>query len=256
MKREPDNVTGTLLDYIMIALLDMDTVAYRCAASCEPNKTKLEREPLDLAIRRADELCYRILNTTEATEYRGFLTGTENFRKELYPDYKTNRAKVLRPAWLDDVRNFLIEEWEAEVCAGYEADDGIAMSVGENTIICANDKDFKQLEGQHYNFVKDEFFTVDSYEASLALWTQLLVGDSSDNVAGIPGIGPIKAKKLLSNISAEEMESVVRNCYENGGFNFEVAYYLFKLVRSKKELEEVENFISKIKGKTSTEEST
>lgn len=236
----------------MIALLDLDTLAYRCAASCEPTKEKPYREPLDEAINRADQLFYRILNTTQAGEYRGFLGSSENFRKILYPEYKANRAKIQRPAWLDDVRHFLVEEWKAELCTGYESDDGIGIALNEDSIICANDKDFRQLAGHHYNFVKDEFFDVDENEAQMAYWTQVLVGDSSDNVRGAKGIGPVKAGRILSGLSPEEMASVVRQYFDSTE-SFVLTCRLLRILRSKEEYEEIEATIRESKGQEPTE---
>ncbi len=47
-------------------------------------------------------------------------------------------------------------------------------------------------------------------------YTQLLTGDTSDNIKGIAGIGPVKAKKALAECFTEqEMFSTVREMYEN-----------------------------------------
>lgn len=221
-----------------IALIDGDAVAYRCAASCEPTKEKLEREPLEVAIQRADELCYRILSDTQAEKYRFFLTGSENFRKKLYPDYKANRANKPVPQYLQDVRAFLVGEWNAEICVGYEADDGIGISANEDSIICAYDKDFRQLVGHHYNFVKSEFFSVDLHSASLAFWSSMLIGDSSDNVRGVDGIGPVKAKRHLQYLSPEDMEHCVYGLYDDPE-RFSLNYRLLRLIQSEDELQKV-----------------
>lgn len=231
-----------------LALVDGDTIAYRCAASCEPSKKKadelgipleqLQREPLDIAIQRADELIYRILSDTQSEEYRVFLTGSGNFRKKLYPDYKANREKLVRPEWLEPVRQFLVEEWKATVCSGYEADDAIAIAAGEGTIICAHDKDFRQLKGEHYNFVKSEFFTVTPLEAEMAFWSQMLIGDPSDHVRGVDGIGPVKARRYLAGLDPGEMAACVFGLYNNRE-QFDLNYRLFRLVRSEEELERI-----------------
>ena len=222
----------------MLALIDGDTIAYRCAASCEPTKTKPFREPLDLAIQRADELCYRILSDTNTDEYRIFISGSDNFRKTIYPDYKANRANTPKPEWLNDARNFLVEEWNAEIMAGIEADDGIGIAASEHTIICSNDKDFLQIPGRHYNFVKTQFYDVNDYEAALAFWTSMLVGDASDNVRGVDGIGPKRAARHLTGLSAEEMEDCVFGLYSDAE-RFALNYRLLRLIRSEDELKKV-----------------
>src|SRR5271169_6718690 len=99
----------------MISLIDGDIVAYRCAASCEPNKIKQEREPIGAAINRADELLHRILSTTATKEHRIFLSSDENFRKVLDPNYKANRIQP-KPEYYNPIRHLLVEEWGAELC--------------------------------------------------------------------------------------------------------------------------------------------
>jgi DNA polymerase I len=238
----------------MIALLDGDTIAYRCAASCEPSKRRaqelgipfeeLEREPLDIAIKRADELVYRIFNTCQTDKYRIFLSGSENFRKLLYPDYKANRAKLPRPEWLDPCREFLVTEWGAEITAGYEADDGIGIAASKDFVICANDKDFRQIPGSHYNFVKDTFEEVSEEVAAFNFYASLLIGDTSDNVRGVDGIGPVKAGRLLRNKHPSEMESIVIQHYGDRE-RFVLVHTLLRILRSE---EEYENTVRKIQG--------
>lgn len=224
-------------------------MAYRCAASCEPSKKKaaeqgipfeeLEREGVDVAIQRADELLYRINNTVEATEYRVFLSGSENFRKFLYPEYKANRLRLTQPAHLDAVRNFLVREWGATICAGYEADDGIGIAHDpERTIVCSNDKDFRQLEGEHYNPVTDQFEVVDREAAALAFFAQMLVGDTSDNLSGVDGIGKVKSIRVLSGLDPEEMYHKVLSLYGDGD-KFLLNYTLYRILRSVDEYDEI-----------------
>lgn len=225
------------------ALIDGDIVAFRCAASCEPTKEKLEREPIEHAIGRADELIYRINNTVASDKHRIFLGSTENFRRVWYPDYKANRVQP-KPVYLDAVRNFLVEEWGAELCAGYEADDGIGISTARDTVICSIDKDLRQLSGWHYNFVKNELDEVSYWDAIRAFYCQLLTGDRSDNVKGIDGIGPVRSERLLSDCqSAKELEARVRSIYEEAGRDeraFILNYRLLRVVRSREELTEIE----------------
>lgn len=237
----------------MIALIDGDMAAYRSAASCEPNKsTRPERKPVGFAISRLDELIYRILSTTQSEEYRIFLSGPRNFRKALYPPYKANRERLIRPLHLDACRDFLIREWDAEVCDGYEADDGIGIAVNESTIIVSNDKDFKQIPGQHYNPVTNEFEVVDEQTAALNFYSQMLIGDSSDNVDGIAGLGKARAPKVLSGLDAGQMHSRVSELYGDERF-FLLNFRLLRILRSIDEWKEVEATISESKGEEPTE---
>ena len=60
----------------MIALIDSDLVAYRCAATAE-------NDPEVVALFRVDKLMQAIVDETESTEFRAFLSGSNNFRKKL-----------------------------------------------------------------------------------------------------------------------------------------------------------------------------
>lgn len=234
-------------------LVDGDIIAYRCAASVLSSKKKPDEDPPELAIRRADELLFRIANTTQATNVHIFVSGSENFRYELFPDYKQNRRDIIRPPMLEPVKEFLCNEWESSVTNGYEADDAISiqhsLSLG-NSIIASIDKDFRQLQGEHYNFVSDEFFYINEEEAAWNFWTQMLTGDSSDNVPGIHRCGPVSAAKLLAGIDFRDYEAKVREAYADER-RFNRNYYLLRLLRSEEELEDIKR---KIQGKEFAEE--
>lgn len=243
-----------------IALLDGDILAYRCAASVEPTKSK-EREPDDLAILRLDELMYRVLSDVQTEEYKLFLSGGENFRKTLYPEYKANR-KQPAPRMLGECQEFLFKEWEAIMTHGYEVDDAIGMNHHpETTIVVSIDKDLKQLPGEHYNFVKYEFEIVDEETAERNFWTQMLVGDASDNIKGIDGIGPVKAKRILDGKDVTQMYDTVKEIY-NDDEQFLLNFRLLRILRNPIELEtilkEVENknIISESEGEDTPEDSS
>ena len=226
----------------MICLIDGDAVAYRAAASCEPTKNKQERESLDEAIYRATDSLHRILNYLAPDEYRIFLGGTENFRKVLCSDYKSNRTKA-DPVYLGDVRSLLVGEWGAEVCAGYEGDDGIGIAAQGSFIIAAYDKDLRQIPGWHYDFTKSLLFEVDPESAVRNFYTQMLVGDSSDHVSGVPGIGTVRAGRILDNVLPSEMESVVHDCYRSfygSSREYIQSSHLLYVLRHKEEYEEIE----------------
>lgn len=219
----------------MIALIDADLVAFRSAASCEPTSFKPYREPLEMAIQRADELYTRILAEVDVTGYHGFLTGSNNYRKLVYPAYKEHRRDLPMPEWLNPVREWMVDQWKVVITPGYEADDAIGMMMSENTICCSIDKDLLQLPGWHYNFVKKELKEVSEYEGELNFWTQMLTGDRSDNVLGIHGIGPKKASNILAG--SDNFRETVREVYEAHDMMslFDINQILLRILRSETE---------------------
>lgn len=175
-----------------IALIDGDIVAYRCSAVCEKDDAPLARW-------QADELVKRILSDIGASDYQMFLSGDNNFRYSIFPGYKAKRKLKPRPRHLEYVKEHLVLEWGASITDGIEADDalGIANHKQPNRVICSIDKDLLQLEGLHYNFVRRDFIEVGAFEGWKNFYTQLLVGDSTDDIPGCRGIGAAKAPRVL-----------------------------------------------------------
>src|SRR3990167_2379460 len=133
----------------MIALIDGDIVTYRCAAVCE-------EAGQGVAKWQADQLLTRILEDVDATDWKIFLSGDDNFRYKVYPDYKANRRDMVKPKHLELLREHLILDWNATIVNGYEADDALGIGASNQSIICSIDKDLLQVPGHHYNFVKRE----------------------------------------------------------------------------------------------------
>lgn len=183
-----------------IALIDADLVAYRCAATCDTD----EDGALDIAILRCDKLMQDIIDATESTQYKAFLTGKNNFRKRINPEYKANRKDTIPPRYLQQCREFLITEWNAEVSEGCEADDLLGINQTENSILCSLDKDLDMIPGLHYNWYRGDIYEISEIEAIRHFYRQLLIGDRSDNIFGVDGIGKVKAAKLIDSLETEE----------------------------------------------------
>ena len=139
----------------------------------------------------------------------------KTFRDDLYPEYKSHR-----PPMPDDLRE-QIEPLHAVVRAlglpllavpAVEADDVIgtlatrAAAQGLATLISTGDKDMAQLVDGHVtlvNTMSDERLDRDGGIAKFGVPPELivdyltLVGDSVDNIPGIPGCGPKTAVKWL-----------------------------------------------------------
>lgn len=181
----------------MIKLIDGDLVAYRTAASCEPTKAKAYLEDKETALLRCEDLVHRILlETTEdyRDDYKIFLGGADNFRYQIYPDYKAKRKDSPKPTWLEDTRRHLVVDHNAIICDGIESDDAMGIEqcrdpqhtdIEEaNTIICTNDKDLNMIPGWHFNPVTSEAYFVNELSALKHFYQQLIQGDLVDNIPG------------------------------------------------------------------------
>jgi 5'-3' exonuclease len=91
-----------------------------------------------------------------------------------------------------------------------------SFSKTDDTIICSIDKDLLQIPGRHFNFVKGTSQEVSELEGLRHFYKQLLIGDTSDNVFCVRGIGPVKAGKLLDHINDPSlMYEIVSSQYDS-----------------------------------------
>ncbi len=161
---------------------------------------------------------------TEKPEHVGvvFDMSKPTFRHEMYPAYKATRQEMpedLRksvPYIRKMIEAFRIPIIEKE---GFEADDIIgtlakkAESKGYTVYMMTPDKDYAQLVSDHIFMYKPgksgsdiEIWGTEEVNSNFGLDSPLqvidllgLMGDSSDNIPGCPGIGPKNAQKLISD---------------------------------------------------------
>jgi DNA polymerase-1 len=154
----------------------------------------------------------------------------KTFRTEMYPDYKAHRPDppddlipqfaVIREA----VRAFDLPCLEQ---AGYEADDLIATYVriaseaGATATIVSSDKDLMQLVTDRvtmFDTMKDRKIGIPEVVEKFGVTpdkmieVQALIGDSTDNVPGVPGIGPKTAAQLIGEYG--DLETVLARAGE------------------------------------------
>ena len=149
------------------------------------------------------------------------------FRNEIYEDYKANRPSPPE----DLVPQFALVREATQALnlpaiemENYEADDLIAsyakqaVSDGMDVVIVSSDKDLMQLLNDHVAMfdpmknkplgleqVRDKF----GVTPDKVIEVQALIGDSVDNVPGVPGIGPKTAAQLIEEFG--DLESVLQN---------------------------------------------
>ena len=165
-------------------------------------------------------------------DYRLCWTGPSAFRKRIAPDYKANRAgnlkpigyKVMKRELLDEPTSFLHDEIEADDWLGLLA--GALREAGEEPIIVSGDKDLDQVPGRHWwpagvkreekrglavmewadELLRDKAieWVVDQDYCDKHFYSQVLIGDSTDNIPGCPGIGAVGAKKIVDSFNTAE----------------------------------------------------
>lgn len=175
-----------------------------------------EGEDKEIAFYRMDVLLQQIFDATEADEYELWLSGGNNFRKLIYPEYKANRKDMVPPVYLQDCREYLVSVWKAKLSDGVEADDMLGLGQTDDSVIATIDKDLRMVPGKHYNFVKFILDEVTEGDAIRHFYKQLLIGDKADNITGVVGIGPVKAGKAIDYLNSEqEMLDTVLGLYDD-----------------------------------------
>lgn len=187
-------------------LIDGDIVAYRAAYSSENSNEIDTMLKVDQVI---DMIVKKCSYDPELDDYDIYLTGGGNFRYDVavtHP-YKGNRKDKVSPKYLGHARWYLQDNYSAIVSSGEEADDLIAIeatSVGPSCVVASIDKDMLQIPCFHYNFRRDEWHEVSPFEGLQFFYEQILTGDRADNIVGLKGIGPVKAKKILTECETED----------------------------------------------------
>jgi DNA polymerase I len=174
------------------------------------------------------------LLTTHRPEYLGWVHDSGlSFRHERYPGYKGTREKLTEELQHDFDRGMericdLLEAYNVSILTlpGYEADDVIgtlaaqAVAHGMNVVVVSGDKDFQQLvrpgiwllnpgRGGPAS-VEEQWVGVENASERLGVPPAhvtdylALVGDSSDNVPGVRGIGDKTARELVNEYGSLE----------------------------------------------------
>lgn len=145
------------------------------------------------------------------------LSAGKSFRYWIWPEYKANREKTVPPAMLGDCFDILKTDYYTWMVDGLEGDDGLGIlgTGSEETCIVTIDKDLQQIPGWHFNPDKDtEMHETDPLLAAWHEHIQWLMGDSSDNLPGLPRVGIKTAIKILDGIMGEsEMTDAVLDSY-------------------------------------------
>ena len=166
-------------------------------------------------------VCSMLLKLLREREPHGVIVAMDSkersFRKELFDAYKANRPPAPPDLQQQMIRvREVAEAWGMSPieAAGFEADDIIATLVGQardkglRVVIVSADKDLLQLVGPDvvmYDTMRNKVFGTEETREKLGVEPDqvrdllALMGDSSDNVPGVPSVGQKTAAKLLGD---------------------------------------------------------
>lgn len=151
-------------------------------------------------------------------------SGHKSFRHKVYKyaPYKGTRPSE-KPEFFQRFealfRDHLVKEHGAVSVAGLEADDlvayaaGMCRKAGAGYVISSPDKDLCQITGAHMNYAKidkggEEVYITEA-DAKARFWAQMLMGDTTDNIKGLPGMGPVKVEKLFKVLEVDALKTAV-----------------------------------------------
>lgn len=153
-----------------------------------------------------------LLDTVYCEEYLMTVRGENNFRNYLYPEYKLNRHADPNKQnhFVPILRKLAAAEDLAIEAHGREADDLMRIWAEQckaheiDYVICSIDKDLKCIPGKHWLMHHKKLIEVSPEEALRHYYEQLLKGDPTDNIPGVPRVGEVKASKILAPYNTEE----------------------------------------------------
>ena len=198
----PETVPGRVLQ------VDADQLCY--LAGCHDD------EPFATAKHNFHSVLETFMIQAGAEYYTLHLTGADKggrFEIATVKEYQANRKGKAKPKHLMALREYVGGLPEAVYHNNQEADDGMAqgnyaaIKAGNESlsVICSADKDLRMCSGYHLNQQTGELVHVDGYgEIRLTegkskavkgygtsfFWAQLLMGDTADNIPGLPALGP------------------------------------------------------------------
>lgn len=249
-----------------VLLIDADVLAYEAASGCEKVTHWGEGYytwscQFQDVVDHFDAALAKIVETLKGDPVLCLTDSLGNFRFDVLPTYKGNRASTKKPLVLKDFKQFLIDERGAYFRPGLEGDDcmGILMTRAnpsrEERVIVSLDKDMKTIPGLVCRWpIEQKPRLISEAEADYWHLYQTLTGDQTDGYSGCPGVGPKKAEAILSNLkrgctgpcglaadsdcknsvcqdrSVTAWQAVVE-AYEKAGFSEEVALQQARVAR-------------------------
>lgn len=205
----------------MITLIDGNSLVFRAYYGVHSNLTRGDGMPVGAVYGFFNMVLPILANTKNSDSIICVFDASRiSFRQDIYPEYKANRAETPKDLITQSemIRIGLHAMGVPVLCIpGVEADDVIATIATQNctatdaTRIITSDKDLMQLvsdcvflyDGMKEKEIREpQVLEKFSVKPSQVIDVQSLMGDSSDNVPGVPGIGPKKAAELINEFGS------------------------------------------------------
>lgn len=188
-----------------------------------------------------EETLASFLSGFKTKHYVIAMTDPANWRNDIYPLYKSNRKDKTRPMVLGPIKEYIRAEHPTYQRPALEADDilgilatstKIIKQPGEKIIVSV-DKDMKTIPGLFYDMGLAAVLEISETEADRWHMWQTLVGDIADGYSGCPGVGKVKADKILKDEDASYAEwwPLIVAAYEKAGLTEDDALVQARIAR-------------------------
>lgn len=187
--------------------VDADSILYYSMPPVEEIELLSDEEGLERSLTAFLEIVKIIKEACNSSGKMTFFFSCarkDNYRLHFDESYKLNRSDQKRPRFVSALKFHVLKNYANAIeCVNVEADDAVAYmhkhSDG-NCIICSPDKDvLGQLPGEHFDYRKQTIVETKASSAERFLFLQMLAGDSTDGIKGLPKVGLKTADKILSN---------------------------------------------------------
>ncbi len=233
-----------------MAHIDADFLAYQC--SYEKKGEEKSWDDMCYNARIGIETLHRMAGAEHRTLH---LTGSTSdkggrFDIALLKEYQaTRKNRDNRPRYLDRMKEYMHKELGAVIHMKCEADDGMsssqfkAVADGQEkfSIIVSKDKDLMQVPGLHLVWETGEIINADAFGklyfkeksngdeklvgyGSKFFWAQMLMGDTADNISGLPRLCVQNKIKTCGQMTAFAM---LEDCKTDKAC-FEMVRYLYQ----------------------------
>ncbi|HAZ11652.1 MAG: DNA polymerase I [Bdellovibrionales bacterium GWA2_49_15] len=207
-------------------IIDISNFIFRAFYAIRPLSAP-DKTPVN-AVYGVWQMLYKLLDEYKPTHvFVARDTKRKTFRQDIYPEYKANRTsppEELKPQF--PLVFELVEKMHLPMFGldNYEADDLIGSAVTQwrdyfdEVVIVSSDKDLMQFiddKVKQLDTMKNQFYDRKDVFEKMGIWPEQvvdylsLVGDSSDNIPGVAGIGAKGAAKLLAQYSS--LENIIAN---------------------------------------------
>lgn len=206
------------------ALIDGDVVLYEITASCEQawdwgDDMWTLHSDFREARQRFDCWVTDLLKLLKLDQSVIALSDKENWRKKVLTTYKANRKGKRKPLIYPVLREYVERVYKCVQYPTLEADDVLGIlstdpSSDSQDVVVTIDKDLKTIPGLHYNpnHPEEGVVEVTLEQADFNHLTQAIAGDPVDGYSGCPGLGPVRAERLLNE---QASWSTVVKAYES-----------------------------------------